>query len=72
MTIREQHVSIYELLIHQLEQFIEIIDILGTGHLPITLISPTQLTHMLDQVKTVPQKKTLLTLFFLNFIIAII
>ena len=52
MTIHGPHPSIYEVLIHKLEKFIEALDILCTGHLPITMLSPTELTHMLDQVKT--------------------
>ena len=40
MTISEQHLSIYEVFFfHKLEQFIETLDILNTGHLPITMIS---------------------------------
>ena len=46
MAVIEKHFSIYEILIHKLEQFIEELDILSAGHLPITLISPTQLTHV--------------------------
>ena len=56
MTISEQHLSIYEVLVHKLEQFIEALDTLHTGHLPINLISPTQLKHMLNQVKKALQK----------------
>ena len=41
MTISEQHVSIYEILVHKLEQIIEKVNILSRGHLSITLISPT-------------------------------
>ena len=52
MTIGEQHLSIYEVLIHKLEQFMEALDILSTGHLSINLISHTQL----PQTKTVLQK----------------
>ena len=48
MTVSEQHLSVYEVLIHKLEKFIETLDILITGHLPITLISPTQLSHILN------------------------
>ena len=44
-----------KVLIHELKQFIEAIDILSMGQLPITLISPTQLTHMLNQVKAAIQ-----------------
>ena len=43
MTMDEQHLSIYEVLIHTLEQFRATLYILNTGHLPITLISPTWL-----------------------------
>ena len=56
MTISEQQLSIYDVLIPKLEQFIEPLDIFSTGHLPITLISPTQLTNMLDQIKMILQK----------------
>ena len=51
MTISEQHLSIYEVLVHKLEQSIEELDIFSTGPLPIILISPTQQEHMLNQVK---------------------
>ena len=45
----------------------EALDILTTGHLPITLISPTQLTYMLDQVEADLQKtNTDYTLLFLH------
>ena len=50
------YLSIYEVLIHKLEQFIQALDILSTVHLPITLASPTQLAHMPDQVKTALHK----------------
>ena len=56
MKISEKHLSIYEVLVHTLEQFIEALDILSTGHLPITLISPTQLENILNQVKKALQK----------------
>ena len=56
INISEQHLSIYEVLIHKMKQFTWTLCILNTEHLPATLISPTQLTHMLDQVKAVLQK----------------
>ena len=56
ITISQQHLSFYEDLIHKLEQLIEALNILSTGHLPLTLVSPTQLIHMLDQVKSALQK----------------
>ena len=51
MTISEQHLSTYEVLVHKLEQFIDALDILSTGHLAIPLISPTQLECMLIKSK---------------------
>ena len=36
MTVSEQHLCIYEVLVPKLEQFTEAFNILGTGHLPIT------------------------------------
>ena len=56
MTIGKQHFSIYEVVIHKLRQFIGTLDILNRGHLPISLISLTQLTHMLHHVKAALQK----------------
>ena len=56
MTISVQHLSNYAVLAHKLEKFIEALGILSTGHLLITLISPTQLEHIPDQVKAVLQK----------------
>ena len=50
-TISEQHLSVYEVLVHKLEQFIEALSILNTGHSPLTLTSPPQLKYMLDPVK---------------------
>ena len=44
------------IFIHKLEQLIEAYDILSMGQSPIALISPTTLTHMLDQVKAALQK----------------
>ena len=32
MTLSEQHMSIYEIFIHKLEQFIGAFDMLDTGH----------------------------------------
>ena len=56
MTVSKHHLNIYGVMIHKLEQFIEALDILSAGHLPITLVSPTQMTHMLYQVKRAIQK----------------
>ena len=47
MTISEQHLSVYEVFIYKLKQSIDALDILSIGHLPIALLSPTQLTNML-------------------------
>ena len=44
-------------MVHKLEQFIDALVILNTGHLPITLILPTQLEHMLKEVKEALRKK---------------
>ena len=67
MTISELNLSIYEVLIHKLELLIEVFDILRTGHLPKTLISPTQLMHMLDKSRQ-PYRKQIQTIpcYFLN------
>ena len=46
VTISEQHLGIYEVLIHKLEQYIEALHIWSTGYLPITLTSPSQLTAL--------------------------
>ena len=51
VSVSEQHMSIYEVLIHKLDQFIETLDILSTGHFSKTLILPIQFTHMLDQAQ---------------------
>ena len=56
MNFSEQVLSIYEVLIHKLEQCLEAFDPLSTGYLPMTLPVPTQLTHMLKQVKTALQR----------------
>ena len=56
MTISRKHLSIYEVLALKLEQFIEVLKVLSTEHLTITLISPTQLEHMLNQVPVTLQK----------------
>ena len=56
MNMSEQHPGIYEAVIHKLEQSLEVLDILSTEHLPITLLSSTQLTHMLEEVKATLQK----------------
>ena len=63
MTISKQHQSIYEVLIHQLEHFIEAPDIFIIGHLLIIFVSPIQLTNILDQVKTAYRKEAQTTLF---------
>ena len=56
MTRSEEHLNTYKVMVNKLEQLMKAFDILSTVHLPITLISPTQLTHMLEEVKTALQK----------------
>ena len=56
MNITEKHLRINNVLIYNLEQLIEVLYISCTGHLPITLKSPTQLTHVLDQAKAALQE----------------
>ena len=51
LTLSEQHLNI-----HKLEQFLETSDTLKTGPVPITLVSPIQLTYMLNQVKPAFQR----------------
>ena len=46
-----QNWSIYEVLAHKVEQFIEGLEILITEHFPTTLISHPQLDNMLNKVK---------------------
>ena len=55
LTIGEQHLNIYEVLMHKLEQIRQALNIMSTENLPITLISSTEVTHVLDQVKTAIQ-----------------
>ena len=64
-------------MVHKLEQFIEALGILSTGHSPITLISPIQLEHMLHQVqealqKTYPNYNLLFTDFYYYYDIKLV
>ena len=56
ITINEQHLGIYEVLIHKLESFTGALNTLSSAHLPITLILLTRLTHMFEQVMTASQR----------------
>ena len=51
-TINEKYVRMYERFINELETYSQAICILSKGYLPITLIPPSKLETMLQQVKT--------------------
>ena len=51
MTIFQQYLSIYYVFICKLQKIIEDPDILSTENLSISLMSPSQFTNMLNQVK---------------------
>ena len=51
-TIKEKYVRIYERFINKLKTYSEAIHVLSKGHLPITLIPPSKLEAILQQVKT--------------------
>ena len=55
-TIREQYVRIYERFIVELKSYSKAIRILSKGYLPITLISPSKLEAIFEQVKIVLTK----------------
>ena len=55
-TIREKYVRIYERFIVELKSYSKAIRILSKGYLPITLIPPSKLEAILEQVRLVLTK----------------
>ena len=51
-TINEKYVKMYERFINELKTYSQAICVLSKGYLPITLIPPSKLETMLQQVKT--------------------
>ena len=51
-TINEKYVRMYERFINELKTYSEAIHVLSKGYLPITLIPPSKLEAILQQVKT--------------------
>ena len=51
-TINEKYVRMYERFINELKTYSQAIHVLSKGYLPITLIPPSKLETMLQQVKT--------------------
>ena len=52
-TIKEKHVRVYEKFIEELKSYSKAIRILSKGYLPITLMPPSKLEAILEQVKIV-------------------
>ena len=55
-TIREKYVYVYEKFIIELKSYSKVIRILSKGYLPITLMLPSKLVVILEQVKLVLSK----------------
>ena len=55
-TIKAKYVRMYERFINELKTYSQAIQVLYKGYLPITLIAPSKLETMLQQVKTVLAK----------------
>ena len=51
-TIKEKYVTMYERFIVELKLYLKAIHILSKGYLPISLMSPSKLETILQQVKT--------------------
>ena len=55
-TINEKYVRMYEIFINELKTYSQAIHVLSKGYLPITLIPPSKLEAILQQVKTLLAK----------------
>ena len=55
-TIKEKYVRVYEKFIIELKSYSKAIRILSKGYLPITLMLPSKLEAILEQVKLVLSK----------------
>ena len=55
-TVKEKYVRMYEKFIHELKSYSKAIIILSKGYLPITLIMPSKLEAILQQVQLVITK----------------
>ena len=61
LTIREKYVKVYEKFIIELKSYSKAIRILSKGYLPITLMLPSKLEAILEQVKIVLSKTKTMT-----------
>ena len=50
-TIKEKYIRMYEKLINELRSYLKAIQILSKGYLPISLITPSKLETILQQVQ---------------------
>ena len=50
-TIREKYVKMYERFINQLRMYSQVIRVLSKGYLPISLLPPSKLNTILQEVK---------------------
>ena len=55
-TIREKYVRMYERFLEQLKMYTKVIGILSKGYLPISLLSPSKLEEILNEVKRALKK----------------
>ena len=62
ITTREKYVKMYERFLEQLKMYSKAIRILSKGYLPITLLPPSKLERILDEVKMALSKLMKITI----------